>query len=60
MWIYLLCAGAASLNLNGIDYDADRHFIVHGGKGMRLSIEAGRFLNTIYYSIEPPYQEERI
>ncbi|REK75140.1 AraC family transcriptional regulator [Paenibacillus paeoniae] len=32
--------GSASVNLDGIDYDADRHYILHGGKGMRLNIEA--------------------
>ncbi|MFF2480407.1 AraC family transcriptional regulator [Paenibacillus sp. NPDC058071] len=38
---FIYCVrGTASLNLNGISYDADRHFMVHGGKGMRLSIEA--------------------
>ncbi|MFE4711593.1 AraC family transcriptional regulator [Paenibacillus sp. NPDC056722] len=31
--------GKASMNLGGIDYDVDSYFIMHGGKGMRLSIE---------------------
>jgi len=39
--------GTASLNLNGIDYDVESHFIIHGGKGMSLSILAGELFE--YY-----------
>ncbi|WP_238327918.1 AraC family transcriptional regulator [Paenibacillus gorillae] len=32
--------GSAMLSLDGMDYAANRHFMWHGGKGMRLDIEA--------------------
>lgn len=32
--------GSASLRLDGMEYKANRHYILHGGKGMRLEVEA--------------------
>jgi iron complex transport system substrate-binding protein len=52
--------GTASMNLGGIDYDADRHFIVHGGKGMRLSIEAGEMFEyyLLFYRASLPGRKD--
>ncbi|MEK4462258.1 AraC family transcriptional regulator [Paenibacillus sp. FSL H8-0315] len=58
---FIYCVrGTASLNLNGIDYDADRHFIVHGGKGMRLSIETGRLFEyyLLFYRASLPGRKD--
>lgn len=52
--------GTASLNLNGIDYDADHHYIVHGGKGMLLSIEAGEMFEyyLLFYRASLPGRKD--
>ncbi|MCR8659893.1 AraC family transcriptional regulator [Paenibacillus endoradicis] len=58
---FIYCVrGTASLNLNGIDYDADPHFIVHGGKGMRLSIEAGEMFEyyLLFYRASLPGRKD--
>lgn len=58
---FIYCVrGTASLNLNGIDYVADRHFIVHGGKGMRLSIEAGEMFEyyLLFYRASLPERKD--
>ncbi|WP_141505110.1 AraC family transcriptional regulator [Paenibacillus luteus] len=54
--------GTASLNLNGIEYEADRHFIVHGGKGMRLSIEAGEMFEyyLLFYRASLPGRKDLV
>jgi len=58
---FIYCVrGTASLYLNGIDYDADRHFIVHGGKGMKLSIEAGEMFEyyLLFYRASLPGRKD--